>query len=88
MAKKKPKPMTAGELAGMSHRELASVGTKRRVMAALRKPPAAKRPERPPAEENLRPVDRMRRGHAADGLDARRARRGELDEKGANDGRS
>jgi hypothetical protein len=78
------KRITAAELAAMNHDELATVGTKRRVMAALRKPKTAKK--KPPPED-LSPRDRLRRAHAKDdGLATRQARRGEIDEKGATDG--
>ncbi len=85
MARQKKKPITAAELAGMSHDDLATVKTKRRVMAALRKPKPEK--AKPATEEGLRPRDRLRRAHSDDdGLRTRQARRGELNERGASDG--
>ena len=60
--KKKPKPITREELAGMSHKELASVKTKRRLMASIPEAPA--KPEKPAADdETLTPRQRMERGH-------------------------
>lgn len=72
--RKKAKPITREELAGLSHKDLASVGTKRRIMAAL--PSSAKpktsTPAKPKGAEipegtNPRRAARMRieAGHAA-----------------------
>lgn len=40
------KPMTAKELAALSHKDLASVSTKRRIAAALRRGEKARRAQR------------------------------------------
>jgi hypothetical protein len=82
MAKRKVKPITAGELAGMSHSELATVKTKRRITAALRR--GEKRAEaakdKPKQDEQLTPRQRLARAHEArDPAVQRRIRRGEFE---------
>jgi hypothetical protein len=75
-ADKKPKPITREELEGMSHKELAKVGTKKRILASLPGAEASGGSEQDDddqaAAENLTPRQRMMRGH--DKLD--RARKG------------
>jgi hypothetical protein len=81
-AEKKPKPITREELEGMSHKQLAKVATKRRLMASL---PSAEdadgdAEDRQAEAENLTPRQRIERGHAQRDR-AREARR-----KGGDDG--
>lgn len=63
MATKKAKPITRGELAGLSHAELATVKTKRRIMASLPSEPAAAKPKPKASEETLSPRQRIERGY-------------------------
>lgn len=64
--KKKPKPITAKELAGMSHADLAKVGTKRRIMASLPSSSAStSSPAKPELPEGLTPRQKTRREMSA-----------------------
>jgi hypothetical protein len=82
-----PKPITREELEGMSHKDLAKVGTKRRLLASL---PSSEEPSGDGgadegADETLTPAQRMARGHErAD--QARATRRAETSDRGGNDG--